>query len=90
MTLPDVPEGRRGAGLPPLFVSSMFFPSKPPALVGGAGGASAGEGWQIVFYWVLSAPTVEALRGPEAEWPPHLGLWKRYVKTADRDSGICA
>ncbi len=88
MTLPAVPQDRRGASLPPLFVSSMFFPGKPPGLLGGGGEASSGPGWQIVFYWVLSSATVKALRGPEVDWPPHLQLWKRYVRDADRDLGF--
>ena len=88
MTLPAVPPDRRGASLPPLFVPSMFFPGKPPGLLGGGGEASSGPGWQIVFYWVLSSATVKHLKGAEDDWPPHLALWKRYVRDADRDLGF--
>ena len=59
---PAVPQDRRGARLPPLFVSSMFFPGKPPGLLGGGGEASSGPGWQIVFYWVQVLGDGEALR----------------------------
>ena len=80
-----MPSDRRVAGLPPIYISSMFFPGKPPGMLGGNADASSGAGWQIVFYWVLSTATVKSLSGPEDDWPPHLKLWKRYVRDADRD-----
>ena len=72
---------------PRVVVQTLFVPGTPPAVVGKS--KNTAKGWQVVVWWRVAAGAATLIASPEADWPPHLRLWRRWAEGCDSDASLC-